>query len=271
MKNLFVRTLSGLVFTVIIVGGLLLGKFAYAILFILILLGAMNEFLRISRNAGIFAPFVLSMVSGSLIFFVFFLVSSGLLPVKSYYALVVLLLLIFVVELFRKKEKPLENIAISLLSLAYIAAPLGLGTFLVFDGQGEYNPALLLAIFAIIWTYDSGAYMFGVSLGRHRLFERISPKKSWEGAVGGALSAIGMAWLISTYFLTQITFSHWAGIAFTIVVFSTFGDLTESLFKRQFNLKDSGNFMPGHGGVLDRFDSLLFAVPAVVVYLKLFV
>lgn len=271
MKNLFVRTLTGIVFTVVIVGGLLLGQVAYAILFSLILLGAMAELLRISKASGVSPANLLTLASGSLVFLIFFFTGMSFLPMNAYFGLTVLLPLIFIVELYRKKEKPVKNIAASLFSLIYIALPLSLTTFLVFKEGQEYSPSLLLALFAIIWTYDSGAYLFGVSLGRHRLFERVSPKKSWEGAIGGGLSAIAVSWVISTYFLPEIGLAHWIGIAVTTVVFATFGDLAESLLKRQFNLKDSGNFLPGHGGILDRFDSLLFAAPAVVVYLKVFV
>ena len=122
----------------------------------------------------------------------------------------------------------------------------------------------------IIWVHDSGAYLVGVSIGRHRLFERISPKKSWEGAIGGTLTAILAAWFIAKY-IPEISLLHWIIISVLVVVFSTFGDLTESMFKRYFGIKDSGNILPGHGGILDRFDSLLFAAPVLVAYLKLFI
>jgi phosphatidate cytidylyltransferase len=270
LKNLLVRTLTGIVFTVVIVGGLLLGQATYAILFTLILLGATFEFLKMSKTTGVSPSIVLTLTCVSLVFLTFFLTGMGFFPITSYFVLSILLLLIFIVELYRKKEKPFENIAASLFCLVYVALPLSLTTFLVFN-EAQYSPSLLLAIFALIWTYDSGAYLFGVSLGKHRLFERISPKKSWEGAVGGGLSAIGISWVISEYFLPEIGLAHWIGIALITVVFATLGDLAESLLKRQFKVKDSGNFLPGHGGILDRFDSLLFVAPAVVVYLKVFV
>mgnify|MGYP000356768344 FL=1 len=110
-----------------------------------------------------------------------------------------------------------------------------------------------------------------MTFGRNRLFQRISPKKSWEGAIGGALAAIGAAWTIYHFFIPSIALYHWIILAVITVISATFGDLTESLFKRQFNLKDSSNFLPGHGGMLDRFDSLFFAVPSVVLYFKLFI
>jgi phosphatidate cytidylyltransferase len=133
-----------------------------------------------------------------------------------------------------------------------------------------YTPKLLIALFSLIWIYDSGAYLVGISIGKHRLFERISPKKSWEGAVGGTMSALIAAYFIAG-FIPEIKLAHWLAIGFLTVVSATFGDLTESMLKRYFGIKDSGNLLPGHGGILDRFDSLFFAAPVLVFYLKLFV
>lgn len=271
MNNLFVRTLTGIVFLGVIVSSILLSKFSFALLFILIQLGALREFFTILKRPGNSPSYWLALASGTIIFLVFFLTGSGFLPSSAYSVLILLILLIFIVELFRKREQPFENIASSLLGLVYIVMPISITCLLVFTGKHEYKPEYLLALFTIIWTYDTGAYLFGITLGKHRLFERVSPKKSWEGAIGGTLLAIGASWLIASIFLTEIEWPHWIGIAVTTVVFATFGDLTESLLKRQFNLKDSSNFFPGHGGILDRFDSLFFAVPAVVVYFKLFI
>ena len=271
MKNLFVRTLTGIAFTGVTIACLLLGKYTFAILFILILFIGLREFFNFFRNIAIVPNRFLSLLSGSIIFILFFLIGSGLLPEQAYYGLIPLFLLFFIVELYRKSNNPFENIASGLFSLIYIALPISMTSLLVFTETHAYTPSLLLALFVIIWTYDSGAYLFGISFGKHRLLERISPKKSWEGAIGGALSAVGASCIISQYFLPEIELSHWIGIAIITVISSTFGDLTESLFKRQFNLKDSGNFLPGHGGILDRFDSLLFAVPTVVLYFKLFI
>ena len=212
-----------------------------------------------------------NLLIGALVFIVFFLIGDGLLPESCYYGLIPFLLLVFIVELYRRKEHPFENIASGILGLTYLALPISMTSLLVFTPTHGYDPSLLLALFALIWTYDSGAYLFGMSLGKHRLFERISPKKSWEGAIGGGFSALGMSWVIAHYFLPDMGLFHWMAIAIITVVSATFGDLTESLFKRQFKLKDSSQILPGHGGLLDRFDSLLFAVPTVVLYLKLFV
>jgi len=133
-------------------------------------------------------------------------------------------------------------------------------------------PRLLLGMFMFIWLYDTGAYCFGMTLGRHRLFERISPKKSWEGVLGGIVACIAGAYVTHTWFdeffqVPELT--TWVGLSVVVAVFSTFGDLVESLIKRTVGVKDSGNIMPGHGGILDRIDSLLLVSPAVLIYLLL--
>ncbi len=161
----------------------------------------------------------------------------------------------------------MHNWAYLILGQVFIALPFSLLNFLVFP-SGEFNPVFLLSLFVLIWTNDTGAYVVGISFGKHKLFERISPKKSWEGFFGGIFFA-----LILAYFLPQITgeidILRWFGFALIAVVFGTWGDLIESLIKRTVDVKDSGNILPGHGGLLDRFDSLLFAVPLIYIYLQI--
>jgi phosphatidate cytidylyltransferase len=270
LKNLFVRTLTGIAFTAVVIGSLLLSEYAFGALFLAVIITGLREFFSFFKKAPISPNQIVVVPIGILFFVSFFLVGKGILPQIAYYCLIPIFLLVFIAELYRGKDFPFENMAAGVLGLIYIALPISMICLLVFPSANIYNPSLLLALFAIIWTYDSGAYLFGVSIGKHRLFERISPKKSWEGAIGGALSAVGIAVLISSKFIPEIAIHHWIAIALLTVVFSTFGDLTESLFKRQFNLKDSGNFLPGHGGILDRFDSIFFAVPIIVLYLKIF-
>ena len=137
--------------------------------------------------------------------------------------------------------------------------------------QGEaltvaVTPMLPLSVFIFLWASDSGAYLVGSLIGKHRLFERISPKKSWEGSIGGGVLALVAAWAL-WYFFPIMSLWQWIGMALVVVVFGTWGDLVESLLKRQLGIKDSGHILPGHGGILDRFDSSMLAVPAVVIYL----
>lgn len=248
-------------------------QYSYALLFLLILIGCINEFSNLFKGTTVKPIKWLSYTISVLVFLVTFLIAGKIIEFRYFFVLLPLLLIIMAAELYRKKEKPIENIAITIFSIIYLAVPLSLINFLVFSeilNANSYTPNLLIALFVLIWTYDSGAYLFGVSIGKHRLFERISPKKSWEGAIGGTLIAILVSFFISGY-IPEIKLIHWITLSILTVISSTFGDLTESMFKRYFGIKDSGNILPGHGGVLDRFDSLFFAAPVVVTYLKVFV
>ena len=271
MKNLIVRTLTGVVFAVVVIGSLWLGKYTYGVLFLFILVSGLREFFNFFDGAEISPNRLAVYLIGSVIFVVFLLIGAGILSQTLYYGLIPVFLLVFIAELYRNKKFPFENIAAGILGLIYFGLPIAMSSLLVFTPNHIYNPSLLLALFAIIWTYDSGAYLFGMSLGKHRLFERISPKKSWEGAIGGAFSAVLAGWVIGRFIYPEVAVRHWVFLSIITVVSSTFGDLTESLFKRQFNIKDSSHFLPGHGGILDRFDSLVFAIPSVLLYFKLFV
>ena len=171
-------------------------------------------------------------------------------------------------ELYLKKANPMLNWAYSMLSQLYIGLPFALLNVLAFHNDPEYssvsyNPILPLSIFIFLWLSDTGAYCVGSLIGKHRLFERISPKKSWEGSIGGGVVAIGASFILAHYF-TIMSMWEWAGLALVVVIFGTWGDLTESLLKRQLHVKDSGTILPGHGGMLDRFDSALMAIPAAV-------
>ncbi|MGQ8337660.1 phosphatidate cytidylyltransferase [Sunxiuqinia sp. A32] len=269
MKNLLIRTLTGLVFVIVTIGCLLLSQYTFIALFLFFIFAGLHEFYQFFNRTPIVPARVPAFLSSLIIFILFILISSGALSEKYYITLIPLLLFLFISELYRHTEKPFENIGASIFSVIYITIPFSLTNILVTNNVQEYDPTLLIALFVIIWIYDSGAYLFGVSIGKNRLFERISPKKSWEGAIGGALSA-----LVASYFLSDfapvIPKTHWMILTLLIVVSATFGDLTESLLKRQFDLKDSSSLLPGHGGILDRFDSLLFAAPVMVVYIKLF-
>ena len=153
------------------------------------------------------------------------------------------------------------------LGITYVALPFSLINVIVFDG-GDYAYEILLGLMLIIWSSDTGAYFAGTAFGKTKLFERISPKKSWEGSIGGTLFAVGFAYLTMIYF-GQLSLFEWLTVAVIVVVAGTYGDLVESHFKRTMSIKDSGNIIPGHGGFLDRFDSLILTVPFIVIFLKL--
>ena len=180
-------------------------------------------------------------------------------------------LMTFIRELYLQKESPIRTIAFTLFPAVYIALPYSLLSALSFYG-GKYNCAIPIAIFIMLWCNDAGAYCTGCTIGRHKLFERISPKKTWEGSIGGAVLTV-----IGTVVLTRclpdiygfLSLWIWIGMALVVVVFGTWGDLFESMMKREMGIKDSGKILPGHGGMLDRFDSALMAIPAATVYLNL--
>jgi phosphatidate cytidylyltransferase len=180
--------------------------------------------------------------------------------------IILLLPLMFICELFRKSATPIANIATSLMGVIYVAMPLSLLLFIpLLLGNGEWKPWTLLFYIFIIWANDVFAYLFGITLGKHRLFERISPKKSWEGFVGGLIGAMGMGYLAAT--IMGGDHIEWIGMALIAAITGVFGDLVESLFKRSVDVKDSGQVIPGHGGWLDRFDALLLSVPFAFIYL----
>jgi phosphatidate cytidylyltransferase len=273
LKKLVVRTITGIILVLVMLTAIIASPYSYACLFLLILIGGISEFCNLFKDSKVLPNKQLSYAISVIIFIVAFLIAQGILDLKYLFVIFPMFLIIMTAELYRKKVKPLENIAATIFSITYLAIPLSLINLLVFPEVIEgksYTPNLLIALFVLIWIYDSGAYLVGVSIGKHRLFERISPKKSWEGAAGGTLTALLAAYFISRY-IPEIKLEHWLAIGFLTVISSTFGDLTESMLKRYFGIKDSGNILPGHGGVLDRFDSLFFAAPMVVMYLKLFV
>ena len=269
MNNLTKRTLSGIIFIVLIIGSLFAGSWSFGILFLIVLAACQIEFYQMLKNAQEYPSKVTGVAIGIVLFGISFAIASGRIDPKVIFILFPLTIFLFIIELYRKKDKGTENIAAGVLGIIYISLPFSLSNFIVFDSNHVYSPKLMLALLLLIWTYDTFAYLSGVTFGKHKLFERISPKKSWEGAIGGALVTICSS-LLYAKFIPEISHIHWIILSALIVVVSTYGDLSESLIKRQFSVKDSGNLMPGHGGLLDRFDSFLFAVPVFVCYIKIF-
>lgn len=179
-----------------------------------------------------------------------------------------IIILTLVAELYRKKQAPFTNIALTLVAVLYIAAPFSLLILMGFL-HGAYSWHIILGTVFLIWTSDSGAYFSGKTFGKTKLFERISPGKTWEGWLGGTLLSLGVAYVLSLY-LHDLDLPHWLGVAAIVSVFGVLGDLVESMLKRSLQVKDSGSLLPGHGGILDRFDSLLMVVPFIIAFLKVF-
>ena len=272
MTDLLKRSITGAIFGIALISGIIFHPIAFGIVFAAILILSLLEFYSICQSENSEPQKITGIIIGTLVFLLLFAFGKGFIRPYTVFFSFPLIAAVFIVELFRNKSNPLGNIALTILGIVYVAIPIGLLNLVVFPGQAPtkiYYPWILMGIFLIVWVYDSFAYLFGIWLGKHRLFERISPKKSWEGVIGGGMFAIIMGILNSVFFQTLELIS-WVVIAFIIIIFGTFGDLVESMIKRSLNRKDSGTLLPGHGGMLDRFDSLLIAIPFIVAWLLIF-
>lgn len=275
INNFIKRAITGVLFVAILVGCILSNPLSFGILFTIISALTIYEFGQLvnMRAEGVNINKMITMLGGAYLFLAImgFCTNEGQEGSKIFIPYVLLLLYMMISELYLKKENPILNWAYSMLSQLYIGLPFAMLNILAFNydptySSVSYNPILPLSIFIFLWLNDTGAYCIGSLIGKHRLFERISPKKSWEGSIGGGVVAIGVSFVLAHYF-PFMSMWEWAGLALVVVVFGTWGDLTESLFKRQLHVKDSGTILPGHGGMLDRFDSAILAIPAAVVYL----
>ncbi|MGP1535654.1 phosphatidate cytidylyltransferase [Bacteroides heparinolyticus] len=274
MKNNFIqRAVTGVLFVTVLVGCILYSPFSFGILFTIISALSVHEFARlINQNGEISLNKTITSLGGAYLFLALMsFCTQQSVGARVFLPYLALLLYLMITELYLKKKNPTGNWAYSMLSQLYVALPFALLNVLAFQNSPEtgsvtYNPILPLSIFVFIWLSDTGAYCVGSLIGKRRLFERISPKKSWEGSIGGGAFSIASS-LAFAHFFPFMSWWQWAGLATVVIIFGTWGDLTESLMKRQLGIKDSGNILPGHGGMLDRFDSALMAIPAAVVYL----
>ena len=270
MKNLMVRTLSGLVLVAVFVGAVLGSQWSFGALLLLILVGGQTEFYKLARETGLSPQRWMGLAVGVLLFalnFIVFRQFSRAVTDEAGGAVLYLLLYIglllptlFVCELFRRSATPLANLGATLLGVLYVAVPLSLLLYVpVLAGDGVWRPETVLCYIFIIWANDVFAYLVGMTFGRHRLCERLSPKKSWEGFFGGLAGAVATG-LAAAYAL-DANYWVWGGLALVASLSGVAGDLVESMFKREAGVKDSGQVIPGHGGVLDRFDALLLSAP----------
>ena len=274
MKNNFIqRAVTGVLFVIVLVGCILYSPLSFGILFTIISALSVHEFAQlVSKSGEVSRNKTITALGGAYLFraLMSFCTQQSV-GARVFLPYLGLLLYMMITELYLKKKNPTGNWAYSMLSQLYVALPFALLNVLAFQNSPEtssvtYNPILPLSIFVFIWLSDTGAYCVGSLIGKHRLFERISPKKSWEGSIGGGIFSIASS-LGFAHFFPFMPGWQWVGLAIVVVIFGTWGDLTESLMKRQLGIKDSGNILPGHGGMLDRFDSALMAIPAAVVYL----
>ena len=276
MKNFIVRTITAVFFVAAIVSCFLRPE---AMMFLFALVTGMTiwEFTGlVNERDGVAVNQMISTVAGVYFFLAMAGYNSGMTPAAVFIPYLLTLIYLLVAELYLKQEDPVNDWAYTMMSQLYIALPFSLLNVLAFqsDASGvHYVWTIPLSVFVFLWINDAGAYICGSLLGKHKLFPRISPGKSWEGSIGGGILVILVAVLV-WYLLEQygenalgLSAFEWMGLGLIVVIFGTWGDLVESLFKRTLGIKDSGHVLPGHGGMLDRFDSTLMAVPAAVVYL----
>ena len=269
MNKFILRVATGFTFVAVLLGAILYNNISFGLLFALITCLAVNEFCNLVHKykETTFSTTV-AVVGGIYLFFAFFAMDKVTKPFMLFIPYIMLITYNFIRELYKKDGNTLDNFAYFALSQLYTALPFALLNILAaFDGTG-YNYIMPLSIFIFLWCSDSGAYCIGSCIGRHRLFERISPKKSWEGSIGGGIVALIAAYILSMFFPTLSTL-EWIGMSAVTVIAGTWGDLIESCMKREMQIKDSGNILPGHGGILDRFDSAILAIPSVIIYLYL--
>ena len=280
MKNFIIRTITGIIFVAAIVASFLRPE-AMVLLFSLVTGLTVWEFTGlVNEREDVTVNRFISTVAAVYFFYAMTYYCSdmyaGVAKSVVFIPYLVTIIYLLVAELYLKQKDPIQDWAYTMLSQMYIALPFSMLNVLAFRSQGydiQYTYLIPLCVFIFLWMNDTGAYLCGSLLGKHKLFPRISPGKSWEGSIGGGIIVIGIAVLI--WYLTDkygvndigLNAFEWAGLGLTVVVFGTWGDLVESLFKRTLGIKDSGNILPGHGGMLDRFDSSLLAIPAAVIYL----
>lgn len=266
MNNFVKRAISGFLFVVILTGCIFLHPICFFILFFIINILGLLEFSRMAGRKAIFINLPVFLVCGSMLFAAGFLHAyTGYRDGYLYFFVSTFVLSIW--ELYRKKGNAFQNLAFSYYGLLYLSLPFTLLIYLPYMTSEEWRPEIIFFPFLLVWFNDTFAFLFGSRFGRNKLFPRISPKKSWEGAVGGGVCTILAALLIAPY-IEGLTVYNNIVISCIVVVFGIFGDLLESMFKRSIEIKDSGNIMPGHGGILDRFDAVVFVIPAIFVYLE---
>lgn len=277
LKNLITRSITGILYVAILVT-CFLQAFNMVIVFALItglatweFTGLVNGYKHVSVNR------LITTVAGVYFFLAVAGVNSGAIQTNAVFVPYLLTIIyLFISGLYTKSSDSVNDWAYTMLSQMYIALPLSTINVIAFrqaaDGLNYYYYLLPLSIFIFLWTNDTGAYCTGSLFGKHKLFPRISPAKSWEGSIGGGILVLIVASVM--YFiesqgenLSGLNLIEWLGLGLVVVVFGTWGDLVESLLKRTLGIKDSGNILPGHGGILDRIDSSLMAIPASVVYL----
>jgi len=259
------RTITGIFFIIVMLASLLTGRIPFDYFYLFLALFCQYEFYGLIKKAGYQPNYSTGLINGTLIYGAFVLITNMHAINPILFLVPVTLSAIFIQELFKKSTTPFQNIAFTFLGLLFTIMPFTFFHAMAYV-KGDFNFHLPLGFFVMLWSNDTGAYLSGRAFGRTKLFERHSPKKTWEGFIGGMLIAAVAGYILSIYY-TELEWKQWISIAILISCFGTLGDLVESMFKRSINVKDSGGILPGHGGLLDRFDGLLIAAPIVYSYL----
>lgn len=272
MSNFGERFLTGILFVLVLLGSIIQSETTSSILFFIIILLCQREFYGFFKPSDI-KPQTLVGILGGLGFFLAAVISyQASLKFNTLFLIIPLIFFVFIIELFRNRPTPIPNIAYTVLGIIYVAVPFTLlhelSYYSNFQFGKEYSYEVLLGYFFVLWANDTGAYLIGRKLGKTKLFERISPKKTWEGSLGGALMGLSVGYINSIVF-NDLNTATWIILALIVVIFGSLGDLVESLFKRSLGIKDSGKLLPGHGGVLDRFDGIFISAPMVYTFLKI--
>lgn len=269
-SNLTQRIIAALIAVPIMILSIFYSPVTFWLLFLAISILTQYEFYKLMGLNGNLPLSIYGTICGATLNILTFLVERELVPFRYYYLIIPMLTITFFIKLYKKKDvKPFENLGYTFLGIIYVAVPFALVNELVIS-HDHYRPYLMMGVLIILWVNDSGAYFAGSLLGKRKLFERISPKKTWEGFIGGAVTSMLAAYVFAQFY-NQLPLEKWLGIAAIIIITGTLGDLVESLFKRSIAIKDSGSIIPGHGGFLDRFDGLLLSMPFIVTFLKIFV
>lgn len=272
MTNLAQRSITAVLFAASVVSMILVGPWTFLVLCLLILGAGLLEFFKLIRSENVEPQTGTGLFLAGSLFVLTVLVTTGVLVAESLLLLLPLVFMVFIVELYRNKTHPFLDIAVTLLGSVYLAVPLSMMAVMAFHPVSAtdtaYHGALVMGCILHVWASDTGAYFIGTRFGRTKLFERISPKKSWEGFFGGLALSFAASWINYECF-GELELSQWMVISVIVTVFGTLGDLTESMLKRSIHIKDSGTIFPGHGGILDRFDAVLGSMPFVCTYLWL--
>jgi phosphatidate cytidylyltransferase len=273
-NNLTQRLITGILGSAAIITGVSFGQWTYFLIFFIICLFTLLEFYKLVGLDGLAPQKAYGTLCGVLIYVLSFFIEGRIslggrvMPPQFYILIFPFISCIYMIKLYKKFErKPFTNIAFTFLGILYVAVPFALLNVAVYD-EGRYNYEIILGCLLILWASDTGAYFAGTRFGKRKLFERISPKKSWEGFVGGAILAMIFVFGLA-YYLHSLTVQQWFIVGLIIIIGGTFGDLIESLLKRSIEIKDSGDSLPGHGGFLDRFDGLLISAPFIAAYLEM--